>query len=88
MPSLQLRKRVPSLAPAADVKTKWKIAHKVKNAPFTLMGSSSFAVQPMKICPHALLRAFASDKYQASEWTFIIMSDAWNQVVVSGFVAR
>ncbi len=38
MPSLQFKKRAPSLASAAEETTKQRIAHKVKNAPFNLMG--------------------------------------------------
>jgi hypothetical protein len=42
----------------------------------------------MKKWLHALLRASASDKYDASEWTFIIMSDAQYHIFASGFVAK
>ncbi len=76
------------MALAADATTNQSMAHMVKNAPFNLMGSPSVAVHPMKKCPHALLHALASDKYDATEWTFMIMSDVGNQMVASGFVAR
>jgi hypothetical protein len=61
---LQLRKRAPSLALAADADatTKRKIAHKVKNAPLNLMGFDGSGHHPMKKCPHARLCAFAADK--------------------------
>jgi hypothetical protein len=88
MPSLQLKKRAPSLALAADLTTKQRMAHKVKNAPFSLIGSLSFVSHPMNKCPHALLRAFASDKHNVSKWMFTIMSDALNLMVALGFVAR
>jgi hypothetical protein len=39
-------------------------------------------------CPHALLCALASDKYDPLEWTFMIMSNAWNRMVALGFLAR
>ena len=42
----------------------------------------------MKKWPHALLHASNSDKYDTLECMFIIMSDARNQIVVSGYVAR
>jgi hypothetical protein len=64
------------------------MTHKVKNTPFNLMGSPSFDVHPMKKCPHALLCALASDKYDASEWTFMITSNVQNPMVASGLVAR
>ncbi len=41
----------------------------------------------MKKCSHALLRASDSDKYDASECTFIIMSDARNQIVAFGWIS-
>ncbi len=88
MPSLQFKKRAPSSASAAEAMTKRRMAHNVKNAPFNLMGSPSLGVQPMKKWPHALLRASDSDKFDPSDCTFIIMSDAWNQIVLFGYVAR
>ncbi len=76
MPSLQFRKRTPNTASAVDAKTKCKIAHKVKNTPFNLMGSPSFGDHHMKKWPHARLLALDSDNYDSSKWTFIIMSEA------------
>jgi hypothetical protein len=64
------------------------MVHKVKIAPFNLIGLLSFAVHPMKKCPHALLHALASDKYDALEWRFMIRSNAQNRMVALGFVAR
>ncbi len=52
------------------------------------MGLPSLGDQPMKKWLHALLQASNSDKYDALECTFIIMSDALNQIVASGYVAR
>jgi len=80
---LQLRNNALSYASAADATTNRKIAHNVKNAPFNLMGFVGLAFHPMKKCPHALLRALASDKYDASEWIFNTMSDAWKCTVAS-----
>jgi hypothetical protein len=45
---LQLRKNEPSSASAAKATMKRNIAHKVKNAPFNLMGFVGSARQPMK----------------------------------------
>ncbi len=59
---LQLRKRAPSLALAAEVMMKHKIEHSVKNAPFNLIGFVGFAFHPMKKWPHAWLCAFASKR--------------------------
>ena len=78
IPSLQFKKRAPSSASAADAMTNQRMAHNVKKAPFNLMGSPSLGDQLMKKWPHALLRASDSDKYDALECTFIIMSDAQN----------
>ena len=80
---LQLRNNAPSSASAADATTNRKIAHNVKNAPFNLMGFVGSAFHPMKKCPHALLWALASDKYDASEWIFNTISDAWKRTVAS-----
>jgi len=85
---LQLRNSAPNSASAADATTNRKIAHSVKNAPFNLMGFVGSAFHPMKKCPHALLCAFAADKYDASEWMFRIISEVWNLMVASGLVAR
>ena len=73
---LQFRNRAPSYASAADATTKRKIAHSVKNAPFNLIGFVGSGFHPMKKWPHALLCALASNKYDASKWMFITMSDA------------
>ena len=48
----------------------------VKNAPFNFIGFVGSGFHPMKKWPHTLLCALASDKFDASEWMFIIMSDA------------
>ena len=45
---LQLRKRAPSLALAAEATTKHKIAHSVKYAPFNLMGFVGSIFHPIK----------------------------------------
>ncbi len=47
---LQLRKRAPSLASAAEAIMKRNIAHRVKKAPFNLMGLVGSARQSMKKC--------------------------------------
>ncbi len=73
---LQFRKRAPSLASTAEATTNRNMAHRIKKAPFNLMGLVGSAHQPMKKCPQALLWAFASERYNASEWMLRIMSDA------------
>jgi hypothetical protein len=52
------------------------------------MGFPSIGTSPMKKWPHALLRAFGSLKYEASEWMFIIISDARNRTTAFGCVAK
>jgi hypothetical protein len=64
---LQLRNRALSSALAAEATMKHKMAHKVKNAPFNLMGLVGLARQHMKKWPQALLWALASDRYDTSE---------------------
>jgi hypothetical protein len=85
---LQFKNNAPSSASAADATTNHDIAHKVKNAPFNLIGCVGLGVHPMKKCLHAQLCAFASDKYDASEIMFNIISDAWNRTVASKCVAK
>jgi hypothetical protein len=48
IPSLQFKKRTPSLALAAEATTKQRMAHKVKHAPFNLMGLLSLGDHPIK----------------------------------------
>ena len=67
MPSLQLRKRAPSSASAAEATTNRRIVHKVKKAPLGQMGSPSMGDHPIKKCPQALLRASDSERYDALE---------------------
>ncbi len=76
MPIWQLWYNAPSSASAADATTSCSIVELTWNAPFKRMGSQFFGIQPMKKWPHAWLLAFASDKYDASECMFSIMSDA------------
>jgi hypothetical protein len=73
---LQFRKRAPSLASAAEAMMNHNMAHRVKKAPFNLMGLVGSARQPMKKCPQALLWAFALERYDVSKWMLRIMSDA------------
>ncbi len=73
---LQFRKRAPSLASAAEATTKHNIAHRVKKAPFYLMGLVGSVLQPMKKCPQAWLWVFASKRYKASKWILRIMLEA------------
>jgi hypothetical protein len=88
IPSLQFKKRLPSLASAAEATTKHSIAHSMKTVPFNLIGCLSLGDHPIKKCPHARLQVSDSDKYEALEWTFMIMLEARKQIVVSGYVAR
>ena len=64
---LQFKNNAPSSASAADATTNLYIAHKVKNAPFNLIGCVGLVFHPTKKCPHAWLCVFALDKYDALE---------------------
>ncbi len=68
---LQYENNAPTSSSAADAMTNRNIAHKVQNAPLNLICCVGLGFHPMKKCPHALLCAFASDKYDASEWMLI-----------------
>jgi hypothetical protein len=48
IPSLQLKKRVPSFASAAEATTKRNMAHKVKKAPFDRMQLLTLGDHPIK----------------------------------------
>ncbi len=65
MACLQFKNNLPSSASTADATTNCNIAHKEKNATFNLIGCVGLGFHPMKKCPHALLCAFAFDKYDA-----------------------
>jgi hypothetical protein len=66
VPCLQFKNNAPSSASAADATTNLNIAHKVKNAPFSLIGCVGLGFHPMKNCPHAWLCVFASNKYNGN----------------------
>jgi hypothetical protein len=73
---LQFRKRAPSSASAAQAAIRHNIAHRVKKAPFNLMGLAGSTHQPMKKCRQARLWVFASERYEASKWILRIMLEA------------
>ena len=74
--SLALRKRAPSSASAADAATNRRMVHKMAMAPLSLMGLPSRGMLPKKKYPDALLFESFELRYDASEWTFKIMSEA------------
>ncbi len=89
MPSLQLKKRAPSLAFAAEATTNRRIAHNVKNAPFNLMRSPSFGEHPMKKWPHARLQALDLDKYDPMDIHYHVQCfEANGGIWVSGKVVK
>ena len=87
-PSFTFMKRSPNSSYAADDATSFKIVHRVKIAPLSVMGSPYLGTTPRKKWPDAQLLAFFSDSWDDSEWMFNTMSDAWNLIVASVFVAR
>ena len=74
--SFMLRNNAPNSASAALAATKGRIVQRLWKAPLSRIGSSSFGREPRKKYPEARLRPFVTDKYEASEWTFSIMSEA------------
>ena len=75
IPSWQLRNSNPSSASAADATTNFIICALTWNAPLSFIGCPSLGIDPKKKFSHMRLQAFGSDRYDASEWMFMIMSD-------------
>ena len=88
MPSWQLRNSSPSSASAADATKNFIICVLTWKAPLRVIGCPSLGIDPMKKYPHVQLRAFGLDRYDTSEWMFMIMSDLWKRIFASGLEAR
>jgi hypothetical protein len=88
MPSWQFRNNAQSSASAAEATTNFIICVLIWKAPLRVVGCPSQGINPMKTYPHVRLRAFGSDKYDASKWMFMIMSDLWKRILASGLEAR
>ena len=71
MASQQFMKRSPSLASAADDMTAFIILATVKTEPLL---AGYYVLLDMKKCPPALLRAFGSERSEASLWPARTMS--------------
>ena len=72
-----------SSASAADAVTNFRIVHRVKIAPFSLVTSPSFDIHQRKKWPHSLLLPFLTKRWDASEWMFRIILDAQKFIVAS-----
>jgi hypothetical protein len=70
------KNNAPSSASAAEAATSWRITHRSWIGPFNLIGSFGWGTDPRKNLPDALLLARLSDKYDASECMFNIISEA------------
>ena len=68
--------RAPNSASAAEAATILRIVHSECIAPFSLIGWLSCGIEPRKKWPPALLLDFVAVRYDASECTFKIISDA------------
>ena len=66
-PSLMFKNNAPNSATATDTATKGIILHSAWNAPLRKIGLMSFGMDPRKKCPAALLCAFLTERYDASE---------------------
>ena len=66
-PSLMFKKNAPDSASDADAAAKGRMLHSAWNAPLRKIGLLSFGSAPRKKCPAALLRAFLTERYDASE---------------------
>ena len=74
--SLAFKKSAPNLASAAEAATKRKIVQSTCMIPLSRMGLSGCGREPRKKIPAALLHSLGTDRYDASECTLRIMSDA------------
>ena len=74
--SFTFRKRAPSSASAAEAALSLRMTQRLRMVPFNCMGSFGLGSQLRKKWPDARLRAFDSERYDASECTLRIMSDA------------
>ncbi len=86
--SWQFSNNAPISALAANATTNRKIKHSVWKALLSLMGFPLIHKDTMKKWPHALLRAFALLKYNASKWMFITMFDAQTCTIASWCVVK
>ena len=86
--SLHARKRAPNSASAADATTNFNIRQYTCIVPFSVIGVLSVGVLPRKKYPATWLRAFAAERYDASECIFNIMFDARYRTVASGWEAQ
>eukprot|EP00956_Cyclotella_meneghiniana_P025264 scaffold52397_cov88-Cyclotella_meneghiniana.AAC.1 len=68
--------QAPSSASAADDATNLRMEQMMLIAPLSLMGCPSRGRLPMKKYPDALLFESFALRYDASEWTLSIMSEA------------
>ena len=84
MASRQLMKRAPSLASASEDMTALIICEMVMTAP--LLGGMAELLD-MKKCPPALLRAFVSERYEASLWPARTILMALYVMTASGWEA-
>ncbi len=76
----QLWYSAPSSALAGDATTKFNMVVLTCKAPFKQMGAPSVGIQPMKKCLHVWLRAFSSERYDASKSMLRIMLDRREQI--------
>ena len=82
--SRALRKSAPSSASAADAATSFRMAHVMCMLPLRRMGLFASGRLPRKKYPPARLRALPADRYEASECTLSIISDARNLMTALG----
>ena len=74
--SFAFKKSAPNSAFADNAATKFRIVKRVKIASLRGMGCLSRGFHPRNKCPAARLHVSLDDKYDASECTVRIMSDA------------
>jgi hypothetical protein len=76
MPVWQLWNKAPNSALATEATMNQMTFILTWSEPFMRIGVLSWGIHPMKKCPQVQLQAFPLDKYEASEWMFMIMLDA------------
>ena len=84
--SCAFRNRAPNSASAADAATSFRMVHVMWMAPFRRIGSPLRGRLPRKKYPPARLHTLGAERYEASECTFRIMSEAQYRMIASGCV--
>ena len=87
-PSFTFIKSAPNSTSAADDATNFKMMQRLKIVPLIVMGYPSLGNEQRKKFPDSQHLKFFAKSWDASEWMFSTMSDAWNLIIAWGLVKR